>query len=35
MVQSGRFVGNDETDNLEHKSLPAFKGGKKAVVGLF
>ena len=33
MVRSGGFVGDDETDNLERKSLSGFKGGKKAVVG--
>jgi hypothetical protein len=32
MVQSGGFVGDDETDDLERKSLLVFKGGKKKVV---
>ena len=36
MVQLGGFVGDDETDDLEHKSLLGFnKADKKAVVGLF
>lgn len=32
MVQSGGFVGDNETDDLERKSLSGFKGGKKAAV---
>lgn len=32
MVQSGGFVGDDETDDLERRSLLGFKGGKKAAV---
>jgi hypothetical protein len=35
MVQSGGFVGDDETDDLERKSLLGFKGGKKTLVGLY
>lgn len=35
MVRPGGFVGDNETDDLEHKSLLGFKGGKKAVVGHF
>jgi hypothetical protein len=32
MVQSGGFVGDDETDDLERRSLSGFKGGKKFAV---
>jgi hypothetical protein len=32
MVRSGGFVGDNETDDLERKSLSGFKGGKKKVV---
>jgi hypothetical protein len=35
MVRSGGFIGDNETDDLERKSLSGFKGGKKVVVGLF
>jgi hypothetical protein len=32
MVQSGGFVGDNETDDLERKSVSVFKDGKKKVV---
>jgi hypothetical protein len=35
MVKSGGFVGDDETDDLERKSLLGFKGVKKTLVGHF